>query len=72
MKSSELWDVISTCSTWVYEPIKRAWVYVVLLYMIRIIILGSVILLDPPRVMTEYSLEKGSVNEQRDVRPDQI
>lgn len=58
------WNVISTCSTWVYEPIKQAWVYVVLFYMIRITIPGCVVLLDPAHVKMEYFLEEGSVNEE--------
>lgn len=58
------WDVISTCSTWVYEPIKQVWVDVVLLYMIRITIPGRVVLLDPAHVKLKHFLEKGSVNEE--------
>lgn len=60
-----VWDDISTCSTWVYEPIK-VWVYVVLLYMIRITIPSWVVLLDLAHVMIEYFLEKGSANEEPD------
>lgn len=58
------WDVISTCSTWVYEPIKQVWVDVVLLHMIGITIPGCVVLLDPAHVKIEHFLEKGSVNEE--------
>ena len=53
-----MWDVISTCSTWVYEPIKCVRVCVVL-YMIKIIILECVVLLDLTRVTVEYYVEKG-------------
>lgn len=63
-EKQHMWDVISTCSTWVYEPIKEVWVYVVLPYMIRIWISGCVALLDLTHVKIEYSLEKGSVNEE--------
>lgn len=65
-----MWDVISTCSTWVYEPIKQVWVYVVLC-MIRITIPGCVILLDLARVKIEYFLEKVQLMKSIGPQPDQ-
>lgn len=63
-----MWDVISTCSTSVYRPIKCVWVHVVLLDMIRITIRGFVVLPDLTHITTEYSLEKGLVNEQLNIQ----
>lgn len=63
-EKQRMWDVISTCSTWLYEPIKQVWVHVVLLCTIRITIPGCVFLLDLAHVKIEYSLEKGSANEE--------
>lgn len=46
------------------SPIKQVWVYVVLFYMIRITVHGCAVLLDLAHIKTEYSIEKGSVNEE--------
>lgn len=64
-KHSCMWDVISVCSTLVYEPIKHVWVDVGLPDMIRIIIPDCVVQLD---LLHFKPAKKSSVNEQPHVQ----
>lgn len=66
-----MWDVISTCSTWVYQPIKKVWVYVVLPCMIRITIPGCVVLLDLAHVRLNIPWKKVQLMKSIELQPDQ-
>lgn len=70
-EKQRMWDVINTCSTWVYEPIKQVWVYVVLPCIIRITIPGCVVLLDLAHIRLNIPWKKVQLMKTIELQPDQ-